>query len=99
MGFLHFAMAVFTAHYQSPKAAKNRVNGLFDFESDNRLGTNAIKSDARIAMLERFGNDSLSWIIDKIERKRVRGSQADGQMMLDMREPVVIPKRRRKKGY
>lgn len=52
-------MATFTAHYYSPKANSDRVNGLFDFESENRLGTKAIEKDARITMLSRFGNDSL----------------------------------------
>lgn len=52
-------MATFTAHYQSPKASVKRVNGLFDFDSDNRLGSKALQKDARIEMLSRFGNDSL----------------------------------------
>lgn len=92
-------MSTFTAHYYSPKADENRVNGLFDFDSDNRLGSKALEKDARLAMLGRFGNDALSWIIDKIERKKKRTSQADGQMMLDFREPVVKPKRKKKKGW
>lgn len=52
-------MATFTAHYLSPKANVKRVNGLFDFDSENRLGSKALQKDARLAMLERFGNDSL----------------------------------------
>lgn len=91
-------MATFTAHYLSPKASYKRVNGLFDFESENRLGSKAIQKDARLAMLERFGNDSLPWVIDKIERKKKK-SQADGQMMIDFREPVQVSKRKKKKGY
>ena len=92
-------MATFTAHYISPKSAKERVNGLFDFDSENRLGSKAIEKDARVAMLKRFGNDSLPWIIDKIERKKKRKSQVDGQMMLDFREPVKKSKRKKKKAW
>lgn len=92
-------MSTFTAHYFSPSADKERVNGLFDFESDNRLGSRALDKDARLAMLERFGNYALTWVIDKIERKKKRSSQVDGQMMLDFREPVQAPKRKKKKGY
>lgn len=92
-------MSVFTAHYYSPKADVDRVNGLFDFESDNRLGSKALEKDARLAMLERYGNKSISWIIDKISRKKIRSSQVDGQMMLDFRDPVEKPKRKKKKGW
>ena len=92
-------MATFTAHYYSPKANAKRVNGLFDFESDNRLGSKAIEKDARLAMLSRFGNDSLPWIIDTISRKKKRSSQADGQMMMDFRDPVKVPKRKKKKDW
>ena len=53
-------MSVFTAHYYSHKADSERVNGLFDFESDNRLGSKALEKDARLAMLERYGNKSIS---------------------------------------
>lgn len=92
-------MATFTAHYLSPKANIKRVNGLFDFESENRLGSKALEKDARLAMLSRFGNDSLPWIIDKIERKKKRSAQADGQMMLDFRDPVKEKKRKKKKAW
>lgn len=53
-------MSTFTAHYYSPKADEDRVNGLFDFDSENRLGSKALEKDARLAMLERFGNDALT---------------------------------------
>lgn len=92
-------MATFTAHYQSPKAMANRANGLFDFESDNRLGSKALQHDARLAMLERFGEDSLPWVIDKIVRKKKTNGQVDGQTMIDFREPVKVPKRKRKKQW
>lgn len=52
-------MATFTAHYFSPKSCKERVNGLFDFDSENRMGSKAIEKDARMEMLKRFGNESL----------------------------------------
>lgn len=92
-------MAVFTAHYLSLKSSAKRVNGLFDFESNNRLGSKALQKDARLAMLERFGQDSLPWTIDKIERKKKRSGQVDGQMMLDFRDPVPEKKRKKKKAW
>ena len=92
-------MATFTAHYQSPKAMAKRANGLFDFESENRLGSKSLQHDARLAMLERFGEDSLPWVIDKIERKKKSKAQSDGQLMIDFREPVAKPKRKKKKQW
>ncbi|MDO5329700.1 MAG: hypothetical protein Q4E88_06390 [Coriobacteriia bacterium] len=91
-------MATFTAHYLSPNANTARANGLFDFDSDNRLGSKALEKDARLAMLERFGNDSLPWTIDKIVRKKKK-SQADGQVMFDFRNVDPAPKRKKKKGW
>lgn len=53
-------MATFTAHYFSSKSDAELVNGLFDFDSDNRLGSRALEKDARLAMLKRFGNNAIS---------------------------------------
>lgn len=87
-------MALFVAHYTSPNAAVARGKGLFDFESDARLGSKALAHDARMSMLEMFGSDAVSWNIDSIERKRARNEQASGQMELDFRD---APKRSRRK--
>ena len=89
------SMALFVAHYTSPNAAVSRGKGLFEFESEARLGSKAIAHDARMAMLEKFGSDAVSWNVDSIERKRVRANkEANGQMELDFRD---APKRSRRK--
>ena len=53
-------MTTFTAHYVSPKNSEELINGLFDFESENRLGSKALEKDARLEMLSRFGNTALT---------------------------------------
>lgn len=95
-------MSTFLAHYTSLDADAKRAKGLFDFESDARLGSKANKHDARIKMLELFGNDALSWQIDRIERKtnprRSGSQQMDGQLELDFRDPIKKRKRQQKRG-
>lgn len=63
------------------------------------MGSKANAHDARVHMLEIFGNDALSWSIDSIEHKPKASSnlQSDGQMELDFREfsEKKEPKRRR----
>ena len=90
-------MQTFIAHYRSLNASAERAKGLFEFESESRLGSKANASDARMKMLELFGNDALSWTIESIEHKGAskQDKQADGQMELDFREPV---KKRRKRA-
>ncbi len=91
-------MATFTAHYISPNASDNRARGLFEFESAARLGSKANAHDARLHMLEMFGNAALSWEIVKIEHKRASKDHTDGQMQLDFRDPVKH-KRKTKREY
>lgn len=95
-------MATFLAHYASLDADAKRARGLFEFESEARLGSKANGHDARIKMLELFGNDALSWQIDRIEHvassKAGKKKPADGQMELDFREPVKKRKRSQKRG-
>lgn len=75
-----------------------RSRGLFEFESDARLGSKANLHDARLRMLEMFGNDALSWNIEKVEHVRATDARSDGQLELDFRAPVK-KKRKRSKGY
>ena len=92
-------MQTYIAHYRSPNASSSRAKGLFEFESEARVGTKANAHDARIRMLELFGNDALSWTIDKIERKKVTAAHADGQLELDFRAPKPERKRKVKREY
>ena len=92
-------MPAFTAHYRSADSSGERAKGSFEFESDSRLGSKANSHDARVRMLELFGNEALSWTIDRIERKtssRSGSSTADGQLELDFRDPVEVKRRRKR---
>lgn len=91
-------MPLFVANYRSPNASGARSRGLFEFESAARLGSKANAHDARIKMLELYGNDALTWTIEDIRHKPKGASraQADGQMELDFREPVKEPPKRRR---
>lgn len=91
-------VATFIAHYKSLDSQADRALGLFEFESSARMGSKANAHDARIRMLELFGNDALAWTIEKIERKPSKGPQADGQLELDFRAPVK-KKRKRAREY
>lgn len=92
-------MQTYIAHYRSPNASSERAKGLFEFESDARVGTKANTHDARVRMLEIFGSEALSWTIDKVERKRSIDVHADGQLELDFRAPKPERKRKVKKEY
>lgn len=91
-------MTTFIAHYRSLDSQTDRARGLFEFESASRMGSKANAHDARIRMLELFGNDALAWTIEKIERKPSKGPQTDGQLALDFRAPVK-KKRKRTREY
>ena len=93
-------MATFIAHYRSADASTNRAMGSFEFESDSRLGSKANSHEARVRMLEIFGNDALSWSIDGIERKDLagKGCPSDGQLEIDFRDPVEQPSRKRRRS-
>lgn len=91
-------LPTYVAHYQSPNSAEEHVRGTFEFESCARLGTKQNASDARINMLELFGNDAIAWNISKIERAAKRGAQAAGQFELDFREPKKKT-RKKKREY
>lgn len=92
------ALSLFVANYRSPNASGERSRGVFEFESEARLGSKANAHDARVKMLELYGNDALSWTIEDIKHKpkKTSGAQADGQMELDFREPLKEPPKRRR---
>lgn len=90
---------MFLAHYRSLDANSKRARGLFEFESNSRLGSKANMHDARVKMLELYGNDALSWSIEKVERKKQGSEMSDGQLELDFREPKKQRKRKPSRGY
>lgn len=92
-------MQTYVAHYRSLNASSARAKGLFEFESAARVGTKANSHDARVRMLELFGNEALSWTIDKVERKKQADVHADGQLELDFRAPKPERKRKVKREY
>ncbi|NGM17825.1 hypothetical protein [Xiamenia xianingshaonis] len=92
-------MQTYLAHYVSPIASDARATGLFEFESDSRMGSKANLHDARMRMLELYGKDAVSWSIDKVERKPAKSLDADGQLTIDFRPPKPVRKRAPKKEY
>ena len=93
-------MALFIAHYRSPDASADRALGSFEFESGSRLGSKANSHDARVRMLELFGNDALGWTIDKIEHRKMNPDKSvlDGQLEMDFRDAPEIRQRKRKRS-
>ena len=89
-------MATFVAHYTSPAASTARASGLFEFESDARLGSKANQADARMAMLELFGKDAVSWTISSIEHKKAKTAEVNGQLTIDFREPAKTSTRKKR---
>lgn len=92
-------MQTYIAHYSSPKGSDVRAKGLFEFESDARAGTKANAHDARLRMLTLYGKDAVSYVIDRVERKKATSKDCDEQMELDFRAPKPQRKRAVKKEY
>lgn len=87
-------MRTYIAHYVSPHGA-NPVNGTFEFESEHNAGSKQNATDARIRMLEEFGNEAVSWTIDSVELASSAEDASDYfQPQLDFREPKKVRKRR-----
>lgn len=85
-------MKTYRAHYKSPQGA-HPVNGTFEFESDNKAGSKLNAKDARIKMLEMFGNEAVAWMIDSIELAgEVEAAAEYVQPQLDFREPKKVRK-------
>lgn len=93
-------MTLFVAHYRSANSAESRALGSFDFESEARLGSKANMHDARVKMLELYGNEALSWLIDSVNKKRSEKARdaSDGQLELDFREPTNKPIKKRRQS-
>lgn len=90
-------MTTYVAHYSTLNSDANRQMGEFDFESNGKLKSKTNAHDARLAMLERFGNAALSWQIYKIEKKKTSAGKIDGQLQLDFRGPAPKKRKARRK--
>ena len=90
-------MGTYVAHYKTLNSDTNRQKGEFDFESQGKLKSRTNEHDARLAMLERFGNAALSWQIYKIEKKKASTGKIDGQLQLDFRGPAPKKRKSRRK--
>ena len=84
-------MQTYLAHYTSPKHSES-ATGVFEYQSASRANTKKNLHDARMKMLETYGKDAVSWVIDSVELKKEKDVRADGQMELDFRE---APKKKR----
>ena len=91
-------MTTYVAHYRSLDADTNRSCGVFQFDSSSKINSRRNEHDARLAMLELFGNDALSWQIEKIVKHSSRDSGVSGQLAFDWRGPAK-KKRKVKKKY
>lgn len=90
-------MQTYIAHYTSPKHSES-ATGVFEYQSTSRANTKKNLHDARMKMLETYGKDAVSWVIDSVELKKEKDVRADGQMELDFRE-APKKKRPRKKEW
>ncbi len=81
-------MANYVAHYKTLDASSSHITGLFEFESNAKINSKKNSHDARLAMLEKFGNNALSWQIMHIEKKKISKARINGQLALDFRGPA-----------
>jgi len=88
----------YVAHYSSP-GNNALAKGHFEFESTGRASSKTNKLDARIKMLELYGKEAVSWVIDEIKIKKITQEVCDGQLELDFRDVKPVRKRRVTKKY
>lgn len=88
----------YIAHYSSPVNG-SPVRGFFEFESIHRASSKQNRQDARIKMLEIYGKEAVSWIIDEVKLKKRREKILGDQLELDFREPKKSRTRRITKKY
>ena len=62
-------MPTYIAHYKSPNGTA-QVSGVFEFESSHRAGSKQNMHDARMCMLQAYGNEAVAWQIDSVESKK-----------------------------
>ena len=73
-------------------------SSVIEFESEHRAGSKLNVQDARYKMLELHGSEALAWTVKEVEKvaDSTPGDAPMEQMMLDFREPVEPPKRKRR---
>ena len=87
------ASQIYVAHYSSPINEKP-TKGFFEFESEHRANSKRNVHEARLKMLETFGKDAVSWVIDEIKLKKKADEVCGDQIELDFRTPKQPRKRR-----
>lgn len=88
----------YIAHYTSP-VTTSPVKGFFEFESIYRASSKLNRHDARVRMLEIYGQEAVSWVVDSVKVKRKNAKICSEQLELDFREPKKARKRRVSKKY
>lgn len=78
----------------SPRGETPKTSTI-EFESEHRAGSRQNIQDARYKMLEIHGKEAVAWTVKEVERadESVQGQE---QLMLDFRDPVEPPKRKRR---
>lgn len=90
--------STYVAHYTSP-VTTSPVKGFFEFDSVYRASSKQNIQDARIRMLEIYGKEAVSWVIDDIKIKKKNPKVLSEQLELDFRTPKKERKRRVTKKY
>lgn len=86
----------YVAHYSSP-VNEAPTKGYFEFESEHRASSKLNARDARIRMLELYGKDAVSWVIDEIRLKKKKDGVGSMQMELDFRAPKKVKRKRNRR--
>ena len=88
-------MTRYRATIVSPKGAAPKSSVI---ESEHRASSKLNVQDARYKMLELHGSEALAWTVKDVEKvaDSTSGDAPMEQMMLDFREPVEPPKRKRR---
>lgn len=90
-------MTRYRATIVSPKGSAP-ASSVIEYESEHRAGSKQNIQDARYKMLELHGNEALAWTVKDIEKvaETATGDAPAEQLMLDFREPLTPPKRKRR---
>lgn len=88
----------YIAHYTSPTSTKP-IKGFFEFQSAQRAFSKQNIQDARIRMLELYGKDAVSWVIDDVRLKKKNEKMCSSQLEIDFRKRKPARTRAPKKKY
>ncbi|MDR0513735.1 MAG: hypothetical protein LBG81_01055 [Coriobacteriaceae bacterium] len=92
------AKSTYIAHYRSP-ANEAPTKGFFEFESAYRASSKQNAHDARVRMLETFGKQAVSWVIDDVQLKQKKAPVCTEQLEMDFRTPKAPRKSPKPKKY